>query len=111
VEVGFENCSNLAREREEVVLRGVSGWLEPSEAWLARRNGISSAFRSRHMGNVNSILQPPEHTEARQGRKILKATFGGILTDRPHTVGVCQSCVTIHALRALVEIGQAVDDR
>jgi hypothetical protein len=49
----FENGSNLGREREEVVLRGVSGWLEPSEAWLARRNGISSAFRSRHMGNVN----------------------------------------------------------
>ena len=48
----FENGSNPGREREEAVLRGVSGWLEPSEPWLARRNGISSAFRSRHMGNV-----------------------------------------------------------
>jgi hypothetical protein len=47
-----ENGSNPGREREEAVLRGVSGWLEPSEPWLARRNGISSAFRSRHMGNV-----------------------------------------------------------
>jgi hypothetical protein len=42
----FENGSNTGREREEAVLRGVSGWLEPSEPWLARRNGISSAFRS-----------------------------------------------------------------
>src|SRR5262249_33717329 len=33
-----------------VKLRGVSGWPEPSEPWLARRNGIPSAFRSRHMG-------------------------------------------------------------
>ena len=48
----FENGSNPSREREEAVLRGVSGWLEPSEPWLACRNGISSAFRSRHMGNV-----------------------------------------------------------
>ena len=48
----FENGSNPGREREEAVLRGVSGWLEPSKPWLARRNGISSAFRSRHMGNV-----------------------------------------------------------
>ena len=48
----FENGSNPGREREEAVLRGVSGWLEPSVPWLARRNGISSAFRSRHMGNV-----------------------------------------------------------
>jgi hypothetical protein len=48
----FENGSNPGREREEAVLRGVSGGLEPSKPWLARRNGISSAFRSRHMGNV-----------------------------------------------------------
>jgi hypothetical protein len=48
----FENGSNPGREREEAVLRGVSGWLEPSEPRLARWNGISSAFRSRHMGNV-----------------------------------------------------------
>jgi hypothetical protein len=48
----LENGSNPGSEREEAVLRGVSGWLEPSEPWLARRNGISSAFRSRHMGNV-----------------------------------------------------------
>ena len=52
----FENGSNPGREREEAVLRGVSGWLEPSEPWLARRNGISSAFRSRHMGNVGLNL-------------------------------------------------------
>jgi hypothetical protein len=50
----FENGSNPGREREEAVLRGVSGWLEPLKPWLARRNGISSAFRSRHMGNVGS---------------------------------------------------------
>jgi hypothetical protein len=48
----FENGSNPGRKREEAVLRGVSGWLDPSEPWLARRNGISLAFRSRHMGNV-----------------------------------------------------------
>ena len=48
----FENGSSRGREREEAVLRGVSGWLEPSDPWLARWNGISSAFRSRHMGNV-----------------------------------------------------------
>jgi hypothetical protein len=48
----FENDLNPGREREGAVLRGVSGWLEPSEPWLARRTGISSAFRSRHMGNV-----------------------------------------------------------
>jgi hypothetical protein len=48
----FANGSNPSREREEAVLRGVSGWLEPLEPWLARRNGISSAIRSRHMGNV-----------------------------------------------------------
>ena len=47
-----EKGSNPGREREEAVLRGVSGGLEPSKPWLARRNGISSAFRSRHMGNV-----------------------------------------------------------
>jgi hypothetical protein len=51
----FENGSNPSREREEAVLRGVSGWLEPLEPWLARRNGISSAFRSRHMGNVGLL--------------------------------------------------------
>jgi hypothetical protein len=38
----FENGSNPSREREEAVLRGVSGWFEPSEPWLGRRNGISS---------------------------------------------------------------------
>jgi hypothetical protein len=48
----FENGSNPRREREEAVLRGVNGWLEPSEPWLARRNGISSAFRNRHLGNL-----------------------------------------------------------
>jgi hypothetical protein len=53
----FENGSNPGREREEAVLRGVSGWLEPSKPWLARRNGISSAFRSRHMGN-DGYYQP-----------------------------------------------------
>jgi hypothetical protein len=41
----FENGSNPSREREEALLRGVSGWLEPSEPWLARRNGISSAVQ------------------------------------------------------------------
>jgi hypothetical protein len=40
------------REREVAILRGVSGRLEFSKPWLARRNGISSAFKSRHMGNV-----------------------------------------------------------
>jgi hypothetical protein len=39
----FENGSNPSREREEAVLRGVSGWLEPSEPWLARR----TAYRRR----------------------------------------------------------------
>ena len=48
----FENGSNPGREREEAVLRGVTRWFEPREPWLARRNGISLAFRSRHMGNV-----------------------------------------------------------
>ena len=41
----FKNGSNPSREREEAVLRGVSGWLEPSEPWLARRNGISSGVQ------------------------------------------------------------------
>jgi hypothetical protein len=48
----FENGSNPDREREEAIMRGVRGGLEPSKPWLARRNGISSTFRSRHMGNV-----------------------------------------------------------
>jgi hypothetical protein len=48
----FENGSNPGREREEAVLRGVRRWFEPWERWLARPNGISLAFRSRHMGNV-----------------------------------------------------------
>ena len=52
----FENGSNPGREREEAVLRGVSGWLEPSEPWLARRNGISSAFRSRQGSSLNNLL-------------------------------------------------------
>ena len=43
----------------------VSGWLEPSEPWLARRHGISSAFRSRHMGNVG--LSSPFHVVALLG--------------------------------------------
>jgi hypothetical protein len=49
---------NVSREREEAVLRSVSGWLEPSEPRLARRNGISSAFKRRHMGNVGSRGNP-----------------------------------------------------
>jgi hypothetical protein len=61
---GIENGSTRAASAKGRVLRGVSGWLEPSEPWLARRNGISSAFRSRHMGNVGSYgrisLQPTE---------------------------------------------------
>jgi hypothetical protein len=40
-------------------LRGVSGWFEPSKPWLARRNGISSAFRSLHMGNVGLSRSGP----------------------------------------------------
>ena len=58
----FENGSNPGREREEAVLRGVSGWLEPSEPWLACRNGISSAFRSQHMGNVGTNGVPGAST-------------------------------------------------
>jgi hypothetical protein len=46
----FKNGSNPGRERDRAVLRGVSSWFEPSKPLLARRNGISSAFRSRHMG-------------------------------------------------------------
>jgi hypothetical protein len=53
----FENGSNPGREREEAVLRGVSRWFEPREPWLARRNGISLAFRSRHMGNFGPLLR------------------------------------------------------
>src|SRR5262245_66473660 len=35
-----------------VKLRGVSGWLEPSEPWLARRNGDrkSTRLNSSHLG-------------------------------------------------------------
>ena len=50
-----EKGSNPGREREEAVLRGVSVGLEPSKPWLAHRNGISSAFRSRHMGTVGLV--------------------------------------------------------
>jgi hypothetical protein len=39
----FENGSNPSREREEAVLRGVSGWLEPSEPGLR----VGTAYRRR----------------------------------------------------------------
>jgi hypothetical protein len=48
----FENDSKPGRKCEEPVLRGVSGWLEPSKPWLARQNNISSVSRSWHMGNI-----------------------------------------------------------
>ena len=54
----FDNGSHPGREREQAVLRAVSGGLEPSKPWLARRNGISSAFRSRHLGNVGLMKRP-----------------------------------------------------
>jgi hypothetical protein len=50
----FENGSNPSREREEAVLRGVSGWLEPSEPWLARRNGISSGLQEPAYGKCRN---------------------------------------------------------
>jgi hypothetical protein len=66
----FENGSTRAASAKGRFC-GVSGWLEPSEPWLARRNGISSAFRSRHMGNVgSSILTTDELTAVRPKRPL-----------------------------------------
>ena len=59
----FKNGSNPSREREEAVLRGVSGWLEPSDPWLARRNGISSGVQEPAYGKCRLRSDPGDRSK------------------------------------------------
>ncbi len=59
----FENGSNPGREREEAVLRGVSGWLDPSRLGLR----VGTAYRPRSEAGIWEMSAQADETHDRAG--------------------------------------------